>query len=47
MTSSPFRDFVRILLENAIVVDFWEGPIPGPGRIKEAEVSATEDRVDC
>jgi hypothetical protein len=29
------------------VVDFWEGPIPGPGSIEEAEVSATEDRVDC
>jgi hypothetical protein len=31
------------------VVDFWEGPIPGlePGSIEEAEMSATEDRVDC
>jgi hypothetical protein len=29
------------------VVDFWEGPIPGPGSIEEAEVSATEERVDC
>jgi hypothetical protein len=29
------------------VVDFWEGPIPGPERIEEAEVSAMEDRVDC
>jgi hypothetical protein len=29
------------------VLDFWEGPIPGSGSIEEAEVSATEDRVDC
>jgi hypothetical protein len=26
------------------VVDFWEGPSPGPGSIEE--VSATEERVD-
>jgi hypothetical protein len=26
------------------VVDFWEGPNPGPGSIEE--VSATEERVD-
>jgi hypothetical protein len=29
------------------VVDFWEGPIPGPGSIEEAAVSAMEERVDC
>jgi hypothetical protein len=28
------------------VVDFWEGPNPGPGRIEEEEVSATEERAD-
>jgi hypothetical protein len=28
------------------VVDFWEGPSPGPGRIEEEEVSATEERAD-
>jgi hypothetical protein len=43
---TPILDALRRCLVR-VAVDFWEGPIPGPGRIEEAEESATEDWVDC